>query len=454
MNSTRASPDEARDFLARHPEVRQVQMMFVDHNGVLRGKSLRAGELLALYERGRPMPSSIAALTLDGDDAENTGLLWEVGDMDCLAFPVAGTLVPTPWLATPTAQVLVMFDPELGMPAAAADPRLVARRAIERLHGAGFTPVMAVELEFYLLAGDAAARRPPRPAIPRGEHPHVYAIDEVESFAPFLDDVYRACEAQGLPAETAISEFGPGQLEITLTHRADALRALDEAVLYRRVVKGIAARHGFLACFMAKPFAKSAGSGTHLHLSLQDQHGRNLFASEDPAGSPLLRFAIGGMADTAADMMAVFAPHANSFRRYCANSYAPLFPTWGVNNRTVSLRVPTGPPDSRHVEHRICGADANPYLAAAAMLAGAEHGIAREIDPGEPVAGDGYRVADAPPLPVHWPLAIERFAQSAVARECFGRRFVEIYAAVKRTESQRFLGEVTSQDYDWYLQTV
>ncbi len=271
MNSYRASPDEAREFLARNPDIRHVQMMLVDHNGVLRGKSLRPHELEALYERGRPLPSSIAALTLAGDDAENTGLLWEVGDMDCCAFPVAGTLLRCPWLAAPTAQVLVMLDPELGMPAAAADPRYAAMRVVERLQRAERNPVMAVELEFYLLEGASAQRRPPVPVAPRGVHPHVYSIDEVEALGPFFDDLYRACDVQNLPAETAISEFGPGQLEITLTHRADALRALDEATLYRRLVKGVAAKHGFLACFMAKPFGGSAGSGTHLHLSLTDR---------------------------------------------------------------------------------------------------------------------------------------------------------------------------------------
>ncbi len=153
-------------------------------------------------------------------------------------------------------------------------------------------------------------------------------------------------------------------------------------------------------------------------------------------------------------MMALFAPHANSYRRFTANSYAPLFPTWGINNRTVSMRIPTGPADTRHVEHRICGADANCYLAAAAVLAGAHHGIDREIDPGTPVAGDGYQVTDAPPLPVHWPMAIERFAQSPLAKDYFGKRFVEVYSAVKRCESQRYLAEISNQDYDWYLQTV
>ena len=450
----RASPAEAREFLAANPDIRHVQMMLTDHNGVLRGKSLRPVELEALYERGRPLPSSIAALTLSGDDAEHTGLLWEVGDMDCIAFPVPGTLTRCPWLAAPTAQVLIMLDPELGMPSAAADPRLVAMNVIERLKKQRLNPVMAVELEFYLLEGSSARSRPPVPVAPRGQHPHVYSIDEVEALGPFFDDLYRACDVQGLPAETAISEFGPGQLEITLTHRADALRALDEATLYRRLVKGVAAKHGFLACFMAKPFGGSAGSGTHLHLSLVDEHGRNLFASDDPAGTPLLRHAIGGMAETAADMMALFAPHANSYRRFCANSYAPLFPTWGVNNRTVSMRVPTGPADTRHVEHRICGADANAYLAAAAVLAGTDYGIDREIDPGAPVAGDGYQVTDAPALPVHWPMAIERFAQSPITKDYFSKRFVEIYSAVKRSESQRYLGEISNQDYDWYLQTV
>lgn len=446
-------PAEAAEFLARHPDLQHVQMMFTDCNGVLRGKSLRASELSALYAQGRPLPSSIAALTLHGDDAENTGLLWEVGDMDCRVFPVPGTLLPTPWLQPSTAQVLVMLDPELGLPAAAADPRLAASRIVARLQQAGLTPVLAVELEFFLLESPAAAPSPPRPVTPRGVHPHVYSIDEIESLQPFFADLYRCCDLQGLPAETAISEFGPGQLEVTLTHRADALRALDEAVLFRRLVKGVAARHGMLACFMAKPFASCAGSGMHLHLSLRDRDGRNLFAAEAPDGTPALRHAIGGMASTAAEAMLMFAPHGNSYRRFCAASYAPLSPSWGVNNRTVSLRVPTGPADSRHIEHRIAGADANPYLAAAAMLAAAQHGIAAAIDPGPAVTGDGY-AARSPALPRHWADAIETCAASTFLRGSFGDRFIDIYTALKRTEQRRYASEITQQDYDWYLRTV
>lgn len=445
--------EEARDFLATHPDLRHVQLMLTDNNGVLRGKSLRPSELLSLYARGRPLPSSIAALTLNGDDADETGLLWEVGDMDCLVYPVPGTLVRTPWLKTPTAQVLVMLDPVAGLPAAAADPRLAATRVVDMLARDGLRPVLAVELEFYLLDGTAVHERPPRPVIPRGKHPHVYAIEEVEALEGFFDDLYRCCDVQGLPAETAISEFGPGQLEITLTHRADALRALDEATMYRRLVKGVAARHGLLACFMAKPFAAYAGSGMHLHLSLLDAEGRNVFAADEPGGSPLLRYAIGGMAKTAAEAMLLFAPHANSYRRFGPNSYAPLNPTWGINNRTVSMRVPTGPADSRHIEHRIAGADANAYLAAAAIMAGAHHGIRYHLDPGPPVTGDGYHQG-SPALPQHWHAAIEQCAHSPFMREYFGERFVHILSAVKRTECRRYLSEVTSQDYDWYLQMV
>ncbi len=452
--TVRAPVEEAQRFLADNPDIRHIQMMVVDNNGVLRGKSLRPSELPALYECGRPLPSSSAALTLHGDDAENTGLLWEVGDMDCLAFPVSGTLVRCPWLTTPTAQVLAMLDPELGQPAAAADPRLAAMRVVARLAADDLHPVLAVELEFYLMEGASVTARPPRPVTPRGRHPHVYGIEEVEALERFFDDLYRACDVQGLPAETAISEFGPGQIEITLHHRTDALRALDEAVMFRRLVKGVAGKHGLLACFMAKPYADCAGSGMHLHLSLNDGAGNNRFAAEDPAGTPLLRNAIAGMGETAADAMAVFAPHANSYRRFCVNSYAPVAPTWGVNNRTVSLRVPTGPALTRHVEHRICGADANAYLAAAAVLAGVHHGIEHQLDPGDPIAGDGYSGSEAPPLPQQWQLAIEQCARSKFMREYFGSRFIDIYTAIKRTESQRFFGEVTAQDYDWYLQTV
>jgi glutamine synthetase len=273
------------------------------------------------------------------------------------------------------------------MPASIADPRHVLLRTIEALKADGYHPVMACELEFYLLDQQRDAQGRPQPALDNdGGRPRttqVYGLRELEQIEPFLADLYAACKAQGIPARTAISEYAPGQVEITLEH-GDALQAMDQAVRYKRLVKGVAHAHGMQACFMAKPFDDLAGTGMHMHVSLADAEGNNLFASEDPAGTRCCarRWR---HARHLLDSLLLFCPNANSYRRFQANSYAPLAPTWGVDNRTVSLRVPGGPANSRHVEHRICGADANPYLAAAAILAAIHRGIREQLDPGAPV---------------------------------------------------------------------
>jgi glutamine synthetase len=231
------------------------------------------------------------------------------------------------------------------------------------------------------------------------------------------------------------------------------LRAVDEAIQYKHLVKGVAENHGMLACFMAKPFAESAGSGMHLHLSLDDAKGNNQFASDDAAGNVLLRQAIGGMARTIDDAMAIFAPNANSYRRFRRKTYAPVAPTWGVNNRTVSFRIPAGAAKSRHVEHRICGADANPYLAAAAVLAGMHHGIKNKIDPGPATTGNGYDSKfDA--LTINWFDALDAFEASAFIRDYFGADFVKVFSAIKRAECERFFAQVTELDYRWNLRTA
>ena len=226
--------------------------------------------------------------------------------------------------------------------------------------------------------------------------------------------------------------------------------------MYKRIAKGVAVRHGAEASFMAKPFSDRAGSGLHLHVSVNDAAGENVFASEDPAGTLALRHAVGGMKATLADGMAIFAPNANSYRRFRANSYAPVAPTWGVNNRTVSLRVPAGPPKGRHIEHRVAGADANPYLALAALLAAVHHGLTHAIDPGPPVEGDGYAAAAKSNLrlPANWFAAVDHFEGSAVMRDYLGDRFVTMFGKVKRTEQDRFNEVVSALDYDWYLKNA
>ena len=438
---------EAEAFLAAHPQVEQFELFLIDANGVPRGKLLHRDELLAVYRDGRPLPASILSLTINGDDVEASGLVWEVGDADCWAYPLAGSLCLQPWRERPTGQLQVAMHPQRGQPAVAGDPRAVLERVIERLKARGLHPVMAVELEFYLLEGQPDALGRPQPA---GQATRVYDVLELARQQRFLDDLYAACEEQGLPVRTAISEYAPGQLELTLQHRSDALQAIDEGVRYKRLVRGVASRHGLQACFMAKPFAGRAGSGLHLHLSLADADGNNLFASEDPQGTPLLRQAIGGMIATLVESLALFCPHANSYRRFQTNSYAPLAATWGINNRTVSFRVPGGPAASRHIEHRICGADANPYLAAAVVLAAAARGIAEQLDPGQPVTGNGY-AQDHPALGADWLSALRALEGSSWLREVLGEPFFEVYRALKRQEYAEFMGEVGEQDWRWYL---
>jgi glutamine synthetase len=451
-----AGPEEARAFLELNPDVEAVQLVITDLNGVGRGKNIAREELDALYGAGRNVAGSILGLDVTGEDVEETGLVWSVGDADQCCRPVAGTLARAPWLARPTAQLLGTLYELDGRPAK-ADPRHVLARVVRRLQEQGYTPVVAVELEFYLLERDADGRVRPASGVVSGRRSdriEAYGLGRLDDMAPLFDDLYAAARALGLPVRTLMSEYAPGQFEITLEHRADALRAVDEAILFKRAVRGVAAKHGRIACFMAKPFAELAGTGMHLHASLAGRDGRNACADEHPAGSQLLRHAIGGLRTTLGDGMAVFAPHANSYRRFRAMSYAPVAPTWGVNNRSVSLRVPAGPPASRHVEHRVAGADANPYLVAALVLAGMLHGIERGIDPGPPVEGNGYEQLRAGELPTQWHVALERAAASEFLADALGREFLEVFLAVKRRESEKFGALVTDRDYEWYLDSA
>jgi glutamine synthetase len=425
---------------------------------VLRGKAVRREELVSLFDSGRQVAGSILGLDITGKDVDDTGLVWDTGDADMTARPIARSLKPAPWLAAPTGQLmLTMFDSH-GQPAA-ADPRHALVRVVERFARVGLTPVVACELEFYLLKEEAGGRLVPAGGGRTGERQKIdaYSLQRLDDLAPMFNDVYTAAAAQGLPAETLMSEYAPGQFEITLHHREDALRAVDEAVMFKRVLRGVAQKHGLIACFMAKPFTERSGSGLHVHVSMNDDAGKNIFASDDPAGTLVindsLRNAVGGMKDSMAEAMAVFAPNANSYRRFVSESYAPIAPIWGINNRSVSLRVPAGPSASRHIEHRICGADANLYLAVATVLGAAAHGMRERLDPGAPVEGNGYAQPGVRTLPGSWREALNLAAGSEFLEETLGKEFLKIFLAIKHQECARFSAEVSELDYAWYLRS-
>ncbi len=454
-----ADPKEAKAFLDAHPGMQFFEILYTGLSGVPRGKRLRRHELMPLYEQGRFLPSSIVVTDITGRDVEETGYVWQTGDADRVGWPVRGRLAMAPWLGEDVAQVPVSVYETDGTPID-LDPRHVLKRVLDRFAADGLTPVVACELEFFLLdarrdaGGGVQLARWPLSGRRPTQHDQ-YSLEEMADAAPFLRELWAAADALGVPLEGAISEYAPGQLELTLKHHADALRAADDAVLYKRAAKGVALRLGCEAVFMAKPFADLAGSGMHLHVSVNDKSGKNIFASDKPEGEPTLAHAIGGMKALLADSMAIFAPNANSYRRFRANSYAPVAPTWGVNNRTVSFRVPAGPPSTRHIEHRVAGADAHPTLALAALLAAVHRGIANKLDPGPPIVGDGYAQAaeTGDRIPTNWFAAVDRFADSALMQDYLGERFVRTYATVKRVEQERYQSVIPNVDFDWYLRS-
>jgi glutamine synthetase len=247
------------------------------------------------------------------------------------------------------------------------------------------------------------------------------------------------------------AEYAPGQYEINLMHGPDPLLAADQAVLFKRAVKGCARRHGLQATFAAKPYPEETGNGMHLHLSVLDREGRNLFDGGEVIASQSLRQAIGGALALMPDCMALFAPNPNSYRRYKANNFVPVSRSWGYENRSAAVRVPTGPADARRIEHRVAGADANPYLALAALLASLHHGITAKVDPGPPSQENAGTALD-PEIPLRPFRALERLARSQLMKDYLGADYVEAYVATKWAEIESFYDEMGATEYAWYLQ--
>ncbi len=452
---------EAEAFLARYSDIEAIDIVLVDANGIGRGKIIRRHELLPLYRNGRHLPLSILGLDVTGEDVEETGLVWSVGDADRLARPIPGTLKPMPWTSPPRGQVLLSLYELDGSPML-ADPRHAMQRQIDALKARGLTPAGAFELEFFLFDSARGPDGKPQPAAALidgkpARFTQVYGLDKLDGMQPLFADIYAAAQAQDIPLETLISEYAPGQYELTLHYRHDLAQAADDLVMLKRLVRSVARRHQVTACFMAKPLADCAGSGMHLHVSMSDTAGANAFAESTPdTVNDTLRFAIGGLLESMADSMLVFAPHANSWRRFVTRSYAPLAPTWGTNNRSVAVRVPAGLVSARRFEHRVSGVDANPYLVAATLLAGVDRGLAARTDPGRPVTGNGYEAAPTSEIrmPRDWNSAIVQARESAFLRAALGETLHKSFIAVKQAESFRIASHVSELDYQLYFDTI
>lgn len=439
------SMDEAKAFLDAHPSVKWIDVFVYDMNGHPRGKRLRRDDLIGVAKNGIMMPSSVFIMDPRGNCIEETGRLWETGDPDFLCRILAGSLGAVPVNGGTHAQGVI--SPEI---ADELDPRTVLSKQVAGLGALGLTPVVAVELEFYVTRpGEDGAFTL---AVPPGmsadpEIPMTFQFEDMDLLGGMIDDIYKISAAQGLPVDAVMQESGPGQFEINLKHKADVVGAALDGLLLKRAVKAAARAHGFNATFMAKPHHDWTGSGMHLHMSLVDGRGDNIFAGEPMTAQ--FSHVLGGLRATMGDFMAVWAQSGNAYRRYVPRSYVSMAAHWGFNNRTVALRVPFGNGPATRVEHRVSGADANPYLVTAAILAGARHGLAHKIDPGPAVEGNSEDV-EAPALPTAWVNAIGTFQSSAIVKDAFGASFQDVYSRLKTTERTSFERLVTSVDHLWY----
>ncbi len=448
--------DQQLDWLTERDDIENVFACICDLNGTLRGKRVNVDQTAKILEGSVRMPLSLAGMDIWGEDIEVSALVFETGDADGVCQHTGRGILPINWTSRPTALIPLWLYQEDGTPFT-GDPRHALSAITKRYQALGYTPVVATELEFYLVDPSETIPQPPLSPVTgkRLDSDGALSLDELEHFDAFLNDVYAACQAQGIPADSAISENGAGQFEINMLHCNDALRAADDAVLFKRLVRGIARKHGFAATFMAKPYGMRAGSGFHVHFSLLDKDGNNVFDNGADQGSGLMLNAVAGLLETMQENTLAFAPHENSFRRLLPGTHAPSSVAWGYENRTVAVRIPGGHHKARRIEHRVAGADANPYLVLASVLGGALLGIEQGWTPPEPVSGDAYSLAkELPHLPLDWASAIQAFKSGPYIQSIYSQRLQRMLVDCKRQEQMRFNRQVTEFEYHSYLETV
>ena len=458
MTQAVAYSSEAETFLKAHPDLTSVDLLLPDQHGVLRGKRIPAHELLKVYEQGFYLPGSVFALDINGNTVESTGIGFDTGDCDQLCRVIAHTLTIVPWQPKAMAQCLVTMEQTPGE-AYFANPRHVLDKICDQYQAQGLTPMVALELEFYLTDTrrlESGLLQPPVAPLTglREADTQVYAIDNLDDYSALLDDIMLSAHQQNIPASTAVAEYAPGQFEINLQHVADPVLACDQTILLKRVIKSVSRKHGFSATFMAKPYADQAGSGMHMHMSLLDKAGTNVFAcDEQQQPNTILSRAIAGLQSTMPETLALLCPKVNSYRRFQPDFFVAMAPTWGVDNRTVALRIPKSSAAATRIEHRVAGADANPYLAMSVLLAGALHGIDQKLNPSPKTSGNGTEKI-TPDLPLNWAEAFLLLDQSQFAINAFGADFLKVYIQVQQHEYGEFNRHVSSLEIDWYQRTL
>ncbi len=432
----------------------KIRAAVCDLNGVWRGKLMPFDQLEKVQQGKMRMPFSTPTVDIWGHDIIGSNLVYKTGDADGVCACTGRGPLGENWLANGSVFMPVWMTKDSGA-ASMVDPRRILAHVTRQLSALGLRPVMALELEFYLV--DASNGQPVAPKSPvtgkAMEGDSILSLQDLDDFDSFFADVYRACADYGIPADAAISEGGAGQFEINLLHIDDVLRAADNAVFFKRIIKGVARKHGFSASFMAKPYLKQAGSGLHVHFSILDNDGCNIFDDGGKSGSETLGHVVAGLMDVMAETTLIFAPHLNSYRRLKPGSHAPAGIGWGYENRTAALRIPGGAPAARRIEHRLSGADANPYLLLAAVLTGVLHGLKHRKAPPEPINGNAH-AAGLQHLPATWSSALRLFEASSIIPEFMSPLFHRMFADIKRQEMQVFAGRMSDFEVATYLETI
>jgi glutamine synthetase len=436
----------------REHRVTEIECLVPDLTGVARGKILPREKFNE--DRGMRLPELVVAMGVTGEMPES-GPYYDVispndHDMHLRADPTTVRLVP--WATDPTAQIIHDCYDRHGNLVPFA-PRSVLRRVCELYREQGWQPVIAPELEFYLVARNTDPDMPLKPPVGRSGRAETsrqaYSIDAVNEFDPLFEDIYDYCDKMELNVDTLIHEVGAGQMEINFFH-GDPLALADEVFFFKRTVREAALRHEMFATFMAKPIAGEPGSAMHVHQSLTDiATGRNLFSQADGEASDLFRWTIGGLQRYIPAAMALFAPYVNSYRRLARHTAAPINIQWGTDNRTVGIRSPVAPPQARRVENRVIGADANPYVALAATLACAYLGIRNKIEPSAECKGDAYLGDYQLPRSLSEALRLLRAEKELI--EVLGPSFVNVYTEIKEIEYEEFMKVISPWEREHLL---
>ncbi|UUY09438.1 glutamine synthetase family protein [Pseudomonas sp. J452] len=450
MTTTTKFPDllsEVRAFRAANPDVRYVELICLDIPGHFYGKRYPM-DMLEKVAAGGPLkvPQNCVLLGAQGGLHPIGDYCFNDGDPDAPRRLIPGTLKPVRWEKQPMGQMLISSD---GTEAPIEfEPREVLARVLKRLDARGIRPVVAFELEFYLFDRALSNGLPQFPRDPltgdADDQPNMH-IERLTRFSDVLHETVEAAREQGVDANVITAELGPGQFEINFAHCDDGLHAADQAALFCRSTRGVAMQHGYRASFMSKPYLQAPGSGMHVHVSLYDKAGNNLLDGDNQRP---LRHAVAGCLELLPHCMPIFAANHNAFRRYGAMVNSASKASWGFEDRDACIRIPESDGKNLRIEHRLAGADANPYLVLAAILSGMEYGLDMAREPIPSLNEDRRSGID---FPKDMLTAVAAMASHEVVKDKLGSEFVFVYCENKRQDHLDFMNEVSAREYRWFL---